>query len=377
MPTGYDVIVVGTGAMGASACWQLARRGARVLGLDRYGVPNAQGSSHGLSRVFRTAYFEHPDYVPLLQRALDGWRALEAASGQSLLTLTGGLYVGPPDCGVVANTLATARRHGLEHRRLSAAQVRAEWPQFALPDGFVGVAERLAGVAAVEETLLALARLATAAGAELRTEAVAGWQADGAGVAVQTEQGSYRARRLVLCPGAFAPGLVQCAAVDIRPTRQVVGWFAPLRPELAGPERFPVWAAELPGGALWYGLAALPGSPGLKLGAHVPDAALDPLDPDRSPRARDAAALLAFAEEWLPADAGELRRLSVCVYENSPDGNFILDRHPAHEHVWLFTGGSGHGFKFAPVIGEILADLALTGRTAHEIGFLGLRRFGS
>jgi sarcosine oxidase len=374
---GWDVIVAGTGAMGASACWQLVQRGARVLGLDRYGVPNAQGSSHGLTRAYRLAYFEHPDYVPLLERALAGWRGLEAQAGEGLLTLTGGLYLGRPGSEVVAGTLSAVQLHGLEHERLEAPAVRARWPQFSVPDGFAAVTEQYAGILRVEASLSALARLATAAGAELRTERVRGWSAQPGGVEVRTDAAAYRADQLVLCPGAFAAELLQTDAVRITPTRQVVGWFEPLRPELAAPGRFPVWAAQWPDGRLWYGFAALPGSPGLKLGSHRPGAAVDPATEPRTATPQEEAELSAFAREWLPDDAGRLTRTSVCLYENSPDGNFILDRHPDHANVLIFCGGSGHGFKFAPVIGEVLADLALEGQTAHAVGFLGIDRLQS
>lgn len=379
----WDVCVVGLGAMGASTAWHCARRGARVLGLDAHSVPNTQGSSHGGSRAFRMAYFEHPGYVPLLRRALELWRELEAQAGTELLHLTGGVYIGLPDSTLVRGSIAAAELHGLDYTLLDQLALCERWPQFAVPEGLVGIHEPLAGVCRVEETIGALARLARDAGAELHEhEAVLDWQVTADGVLVQTEGFEYKTKRLVLCPGAFANSLLKTVAFGITPTRQVVGWFTPEQPQRAGLDSFPVWALELPDGRFWYGFAALPGSPGLKLGSHRPGTAVDPAAEPRQARPAEALELLDFAEEWLPEDTGALAASSVCLYENSPDGHFILGWHPAcarrdvdERRVLVACGGSGHAFKFTPVIGEIMAELALDGVTRHATGFLEARRF--
>jgi sarcosine oxidase len=377
----FDTIVAGCGAMGLSTLWRLAQRGQRVQGFDTHTVPNDRGSSHGGSRAFRLAYFEHSGYVPLLRRALAGWRELEAASGAELLTLTGGLYLGLPASATVQGCAQAAREHGLEHELLDAAALRARWPQFAFFPDAAGVYEPYGGICRVEDTLRALAQLAQNGGAELREqEPVLDWQADSAGVRVVTAQGEYRAARLVLCPGPYAAGLLKTERVRITPTRQAVGWFVPQRPERAGPGSFPVWAAEFPDGQFWYGFAALPGSAGLKLGRHQPGPAIDPQTEPRSLRPAEAVELLDFARRWLPRDAGPLAVTSICLYENTPDGHFVLDWHPDHGprdgtpgRVAIACGGSGHAFKFTPVIGECMAELLADEPAASATAFLRIR----
>jgi sarcosine oxidase len=237
----YDVIVAGIGAMGSAAAWQLARRGARVLGLERFGVPNTFGSHHGHSRVIRQAYFEHPDYVPLLLRAFDLWRELEAESGVLLLEITGGLYIGRPDSEMLAGLAEAARLHRLPHERLNNGDLRRRFPQFNLPADVIGVFEQNGGVLFPERCVAAQASLARAHGAELHEyEPALDWSNNAEGVVVTTAQAEYSARRLVLCAGAWANDLLKEAVVPIVPTRQVVGWVAASgRPELQAAQ-FPV-----------------------------------------------------------------------------------------------------------------------------------------
>jgi len=372
----FDVIVVGLGAMGSGAAFHLARRGVRVLGLEQFSIPHALGSSHGYSRMIRLAYYEHPDYVPLLRRAYELWDELERLSGQKLLYLTGGLYAGPEGGGLVAGSLAAARQHGLEHDRLTAAEVAGRFPQFRLPGDFVAVHEHRAGFLLPEKVVAAHAELALRAGAELHGhETVTAWEADGGGVSVTTSRARYRARHLVFCSGPWTGKVLKGLAVPLLVTRQTLGWVWPRRPELFSLGRFPVWAIERPDGSLDYGFPMMGENPGLKLAHHGPSVPTDPDQVNRNILAGDEEDVRHAIPLYLPDADGPLLSLRVCLYTNSPDHHFILDRHPGHANVTIAAGFSGHGFKFASVIGEALADLATRGGSDLPIAFLGLKRF--
>jgi len=375
--SGYDVIVVGVGAMGSSACYHLARRGASVLGLERFDIPHALGSSHGYSRMIRMAYYEHPDYVPLLRRAYELWRELEGASGQQLLFEVGGVYMGPPDGHVVAGATRAARQHGLEHETLSNAALAERFPQFRLPPQFVGVYEPRAGFLLPEKVIAAQAELALRAGAELRgREEVTHWGADEGGVVVRTPKGEYRGDRLLFCGGPWTSKLVSDLGVELVVTRQVLGWVWPRAPEAFALGTFPVWGIEAADGSLSYGFPMIPDCPGLKVARHGRGPVTDPDAVSREATPADEAEVNDILLRHLPGGAGPLLSMRVCLYTNSSDGHFIIDSHPRHARVLLACGFSGHGFKFASVIGEVLADLALNGKTELPVRFLGLERFG-
>ena len=376
MTNSYDVLVVGVGAMGAAACGQLAKRGVRVLGLEQFGIPNALGSSHGSSRLFRMAYFEHPDYVPLLQRAYSLWRELEAESGQTLLSLTGGLYLGAPTSDLVSGSLAAARTHGLPHEALNRAQIAERFPQFDLPDDYTAIYESQAGFVRPELAVAVMAEQAMRAGATLHGhEPVVGWASDASGVTVETARDTYRAERLVFCGGAWSGHLAKEIGVELVVTRQVMGWVWPRRPELFAPELFPTWALGHDDGTLHYGVPMLPDVPGIKIGYHGRGAVTDPDSVERCPLPGDEDDFRPILQRFLTDADGPTLSLRVCLYTNSPDGHFLLDCHPRHPRVTFACGFSGHGFKFAPVIGEALADLAQSGNSALPIAFLGLNRF--
>jgi len=372
----YEVIVVGIGAMGSSACHHLASRGVRVLGLEQFDIPHALGSSHGYSRMIRMAYYEHSDYVPLLRRAYELWRELEKASGQDLLFEVGGVYMGPPEGHVVAGAIEAARRHGLLYDVLSHADLKKCFPQFHLPDHFTGVFEHRAGFLLPEKVVAAQAELALRGGADLRgREPVLGWDASQSGVTVRTSKGEYRAERLVFCGGAWAGKLVKDLGVELVVTRQTLGWFWPRQPDLFETPRFPVWGIEVADGSLAYGFPMLQDNPGLKVARHGRGAVTDPDHVSRQITPEDEAEVRAILDRHLPDGAGPLLSMRVCLYTNSPDGHFIIDSHPEHQNVTLACGFSGHGFKFASVVGEVLADLALEGQTKLPAQFLGLERF--
>lgn len=366
----HDVIVVGAGGMGSAAILELARRGQRVLGLDRYGPAHALGSSHGGSRVYRQCYLEDPAYVPLLLRAWDRWHAL----GEGCFVPTGGLYVGSPDGDTFGGSLRAAREWGLPHEVLGPAEVADRFPTFALRPGELALYEQRAGFARPERTVATQLRLATAAGAELRfDEPALDWSASPSGVRVRTAAGTYEAGVLVLSPGAWAPEL---AGLDLPMVveRQVMHWLAPSG-DIGPWVDHPVFICG-DGPDQIYGFPAVDGpAGGVKVSFFRAGAPTTPATVDRTVRPAEVAELRQRAREVFPGLDGPALDARVCLYTTTPDEHFVIGRHPAHDTVVVACGFSGHGFKFVPVVGEILADLALDGATRHPIAlFDPLRR---
>ncbi len=365
MPGSYDVIVVGLGGMGSAAARALAARGARVLGFERFTPAHAFGASHGGSRIIRMAYFEHPSYVPLLRTAYDLWARLEQESGRALLSRCGILLVGPPGGELFAGTLRSAREHGLAHEVLDAEQMRRRFPVLRPGDDLVGVYEEIADIISPEAAVEAHLQMAERDGAELHFGTpVRSWSVEGSGVAVRTAAGTYRADRLVLAPGAWASGLLGLPEVPLRVERRLQLWFAPSA-ERAAFAAMPVWMWERPDGLEFYGLPLRDGA--TKVALHNSGVVCDPDTVDRTVTAAEVAEVREVLREPVPALAGELVRASVCTYTLTPDGHFVVAPHPSHPQVAIACGFSGHGFKFTPVIGEVLADLALDGRTGQPI----------
>lgn len=377
MPERYDAIVIGLGGMGTATAFHLARRGQRVLGLEQFELAHERGSSHGLTRIIRLAYHEDPSYVPLLRRAYELWHELESVAGERLLITTGSLEGGPEDGPMFNGALAAAREHGLPHEVLTGEEVMRRYPAYANLDPETRIVlQPDGGFLLSEATMRVHAEAATAHGAELRfEEPVRGWEATGdGGVRVTTDLGTYVAERLVICAGAWARQLVSRLERLAVPERQVLGWFTPRRPELFGVDRFPVFILDVESGS-WYGFPTHDGH-GLKLGwYHHFREPIDPDDPDRSATPRDEAALRAFVERYLPDAAGPTEMLKACMFTNSPDEHFIIDRLPDAAQVTIAAGFSGHGYKFCSVVGEICADLATRGTTRHDIGLFRLDRF--
>jgi sarcosine oxidase len=373
----WDVIVVGVGGMGSAACCHLARRGLRVLGLERFDIPHAMGSSHGVTRIIRLPYYEDPAYVPLLRRAYALWRELEAASGETLLVITGSIDGGPEDGAIFPGALASARLHGLPHEALTGAEVNARWPGYRLPDHARAVFQPEGGFVLSERAIVVHANAAMAAGADIRArERVLGWEArsSGEGVVVSTDRGRYKAARLVLAAGAWMAELAPSLEGFAVPERQVLAWLRPHRPDLFAPSRFPVFNLEVEEGR-YYGLPVWE-VPGFKFGRYHHRAEQGPADAvRREVDAEDEGLLRRFAERYFPEGAGATMALRVCLFTNTPDEHFVVGRHPEFPQVVLASPCSGHGYKFCSVMGEVLADLATGhGATRHDIGFLGLGR---
>jgi sarcosine oxidase len=374
--------------MGSAACFHLARRGQRVLGLEQFGIPHALGSHHGDTRIIRICYYEHPDYVPLLRRAYELWQELERESGQRLLHITGGIYMGHPACEFVAGALRAAAEHGLEHERVSHDDLRKRFPQFRLPQEYVGVWEPSAGFLLPEKCITAHANLALRHGAELHGhEPALEWQADRRGVSVRTSRDTYSARNIVICGGAWSDRLIRDLGVPLKVTRQVVGWVQPRKPELFAFGTMPVWAIDHPDGTQHYGFPMLQGDvfgsarPGFKIAHHWHGPVTNPDTINRTPQPEDENDFRPTLREMIPDADGPLLSMGVCMYTCTADSHFIIE--PPHARprndrpVTIACGFSGHGFKFASVVGEVLADLATTGTTRHPIEFLSTRRFNA
>jgi sarcosine oxidase len=374
----YDVIVVGVGGMGSAACWQLARRGRRVLGLERFDIPHAMGSSHGISRIIRLPYYEDPAYVPLLRRAYELWEEAERETGERLLVITGSLDGGPEDDALFQGALASARLHALPHEVLTGATVNDRFPGYRMQAASRFVWQPRGGLVASERAIVAHVRAAQARGADIRArERVLGWEPRGGGVVVCTDKGSYEAERLILAAGAWMADLVPALRGRAVPERQVLAWLQPHVPELFAPERFPVFNLMVEEGR-YYGLPVYE-VPGFKFGRyHHRGETGTAEDVRREVDAEDEALLRQFGERYFPLGSGPTMALRACMFTNTPDEHFIIDRHPAAPQVIIASPCSGHGYKFCSVVGEILAELATgDGRTRHDIGFLRLDRLAA
>jgi monomeric sarcosine oxidase len=370
----YDAIVLGAGGVGSAAMLHLARRGARVLGIDRFHPPHDRGSSHGHTRVIRQAYFEHADYVPLLVESYRLWRDLENHVGRRFFHQVGLIQVGPQDGQVVPGALRSAARHHLAVEQLASHEIEKRWPGLRAPNDFVGAFEPGAGYLLVEDCVRAHLDAARAAGAEFLGETeVDAWRASGNEVRVQTARGEFTADRLVITAGAWAGRLLSELNVNLAVLRKSLFWFETSAAQYSVAAGFPVFLHELPQG-VFYGFPKLDAR-GVKVAEHSGGRVVDdPLVVDRSIDVEEQQRLVQFLSAHLPGVSTNVTDHVVCLYTMSPDENFIVDRHPAHANVVFAAGLSGHGFKFTSVLGRALAELALDGGTQLPIGFLSLAR---
>lgn len=373
MSESYDVIVVGLGAMGSAAAFQLAWRGQRVLGLDRFTPPHEFGSSHGETRIIREAYFEHPLYVPLVQRAYELWAELEKLSGRSLFKQTGGLMIGPENGAIVSGALRSAREHRLAHELLSAAEVRRRFPALQPTDEQVAVWEPRAGALFPEACIEAHLAQARAHGAELRFgETVLRWEPTADGVRVITTRGEYVAKRLVLTAGAWVSSLLGEFKFPFRVERQVLFWFE--QPKTSGdfaPGNCPIYICEHELGRYFYGFPDF--GTGVKVAGHHEGDAADPDALRREVGTGETESMRRLVAKFLPGANGPLRATAVCMYTNTPDEHFLIDWHPQCDRVLIASPCSGHGFKFSAAIGEVISDLVLSGRSRFDLSLFRLR----
>jgi sarcosine oxidase len=371
----FDVIVIGVGGMGSATVYHLARRGARVLGLERFDIPHDRGSSHGVTRIIRLAYAEDPAYVPLLRRSYALWRELEREAGEPLLFITGGLDLGPRQGRIVSGSLRSCAAHDLPHDVLDAATIQSRFPGYRVPDDIVGVLQPDGGFVLSERAIVAHVDAALALGATVHArEAVEAWEASGDSVRVKTTRGEYRARRLVITAGPWAAQMVPALGALAVPERQVLLWAQPKRPELFRADRFPIFVLEAVEG-IYYGFP-IHGVPGFKLGRYHHRGEHGEADAlDREIHPEDERVLRVALERYFPEANGPTLAMRTCMFTNSPDEHFILDRHPDEPAVAIAAGFSGHGYKFCSVVGEIMADLALEGGSTLDLSLFRLDRF--
>jgi sarcosine oxidase len=372
----FDCIVLGCGGFGSGALYHLARRGVRVLGIEQFGIAHDRGSSHGETRIIRQAYFEHPDYVPLLRRAYELWHELEVESGRQLFHRVGLLTTGPADGEAVPGTVRSSELHGLPLERLTPQEARRRFPTYRVPDELSVVFEPQAGFLEVERCVEAHIQAAVQHGAIVRTEeTVQHWSCEGNTVRVRTDKGEYSAARMIVTAGAWAGRMLAELNLPLNVVRKVVFWFpAPLRHHAANAGNC-TFFFEVNGGQ-FYGFPSIDGQT-VKLAEHTGgETVADPARVDRDLHPTDLPRVADFVRSYLPELNPQPARHSVCMYTKTPDCHFIVDRHPHHPQIVLGAGFSGHGFKFTSSLGEVLAEFAMESRSTLPVEFLSLGRFG-
>ncbi len=372
---GYDVIVIGLGGMGSAAAYHLAARGQRVLGLEKFTAAHDKGSSHGGSRIIRQSYFEDPAYVPLLLRAYELWEQLAADTAREVYRLTGGLFIGPPDCLTVAGSRRASLEWDLPHEILDATAIARRYPTLTPHPEDIALYEAKAGFARPEMTVQAHLDLAETAGAELHFgEPVLEWKETAGGVDVTTTRGTYTSGQVVICPGAWAPQLLAEFDIPITVERQVLYWFQPR----GGTTPFvdhPIFIHEDTTGMQAYGFPAIDGPDGgVKVSFFRKGIPCTPETIDRTVHDQEISEMRDRVSQLVPSLDGPCLHSATCMYSNTPDQHFVIARHPSCENVTVACGFSGHGFKFVPVVGEILADLAIDGATGHPISLFDPKR---
>lgn len=371
----YDAIVIGLGGMGSAALFELAKRGKRVLGIEQFDIAHDMGSSHGVTRIIRLAYHEHPSYVPLMRRAYELWRELESTANEQILHITGSIDAGPPDGSNFKGSLLSCEEHDLPHDVLTSKDLTDRFPGYRLPPETTAVFQGEGGFLLPERCIALFIERAQALGATVHIgERTLEWESTPGGARVTTEHRAYEAESLIITAGAWTSKLLPYLGAAAIPERQVLAWFETLRPDLFTPDNFPVFNLVVEEGQ-FYGFPEF-GVPGFKLGKyHHLEENVDPDTIDRQPNPQDEAVLRDFTEKYFPDAAGATSSMKACMFTNSPDEHFIIDRLPDAPNVAIAAGFSGHGYKFSSVVGEILTDLTLDGKTSHEIGMFRLSRF--
>ena len=382
--TRYDVIVLGVGSMGSSTCYHLAKKGYKVLGLEQFDIPHELGSHAGQSRIIRKAYGEASDYVPLLERAYENWKTLESETGSQVYHKTGLVYFGAANAPFLETVIQSSAKYNIVVNKLTAEECDHKYPQFRLPGDFQRLEEPDAGFLTPERSILLFAQQALLNGAVLRTkEKVLEWRRENGIVTVKTNRGTYQAKKLVITAGPWAGKMIPGLDSKVKITRQALAWVQPKKWDHFTLGKFPCWLLEN-GEYDFYGFPILPvgkfGGPlGLKLALHHPGGEItDPDAVNRNTKESDENVLIQFLNQFMPDGYENTLVMKTCLYTNTPDQNFILDYLPGYEKdVTIAAGFSVHGFKFASVIGEIMADLTINGSTPMPIEFLNAQRFGS
>jgi sarcosine oxidase len=377
----YDVIVIGVGSMGSATCYAMAKRGLKVLGLEQFGVVHELGSHSGQSRLVRKAYFEHPDYVPLLQRAYDCWAQIESEASTQLFWKTGIAYFAPPDNEIIKGVKSAAEMHHLHLEQFSKEEARSKWPQFTIPDTFECLFEPDAGFITPEKAIRIMVNLAEKNGAIIQSnERVLNISVVDSGVEVLTTNKSYIVNRVIVTAGAYTSRILSLK-IPLKVTSQLLAWTEPINHAKVGLGDMICWMiAEENREGLFYGFPQLSetfeGPKGLKLAYHRAGRVLEKIESNSFDSNAEEALLQGVLDEFMPDIKARISEFKQCRYTYSPDEHFVVDFLPGYDkRVIVAAGFSGHGFKFAPVIGEALADLAIAGQTDLPIDFLGMNRF--
>jgi len=383
MNRNFDAIVLGVGSMGSSTCYYLASRGNRVLGLEQFDIPHDQGSHAGQSRIIRKAYFEHPDYVPLLERAYENWKEIEGKTDSQIYFPTGLLYAGKPEEVLIKGVRESAEKYKLNVESLSKSDTKHRFPQFQIPEGYEVLFEPDAGFVTPERAILLFAEQAIRKGAQIHTkEKTASWKKEGDLITVITDKSTYTCKKLIITAGAWAGSVIPGFSSQLKVTRQVIAWVNPKERKPFELGQFPCWMIDdHTQEGMYYGFPVLPvakfGAPiGLKVALHHPGLVSNPDAVNRIPSKEDENHLVEALDKYLPQGYETTHVLKTCLYTNTPDENFILDFLPGYDQqVAIAAGFSGHGFKFVSVVGEIMADLSMKGKTHLPIDFLNAKRF--
>ncbi|SMQ87065.1 sarcosine oxidase [Bacillus sp. OV166] len=376
----YDVIVIGLGAMGSTTAYQLAKRGQRVLGLDQFGPAHDQGSSHGGSRIIRQSYFEDPAYVPLLLRAYELWDEIKRESGEEVMTVTGGLMMGLPDSLTVSGSINSSKQWNLAYEVLEAEDIRRRFPVFNPSPNTIALYEEKAGFVRPELSVYTHLLQAEKHGADLRFfESVQSWEAhpSGEGVRVVTSNGTYEAGKIVISAGAWAPQLLKDLGVSLQVERHIQMFFEPtggIEPFRIGKQPIYIWEAD--DNVQLYGFPSTGiGAEGAKIAFFRKGVACTPETIDRNVYDYEVEMMRDYIAKGIPQLNGRFLQGKTCMYTNTPDEHFVISPYPDHPQVAVAAGFSGHGFKFASVVGEILADLVIDGKTKHPIDLFSPQRF--
>ncbi len=378
-----DYIVIGVGSMGSSTCYHLAKSGATVLGIEQFDVAHERGAHTGQSRIVRKAYFEHPDYIPLLERAYQNWREIEEVSGNKIYHETGLFYGGPQGHVIIENVRAAARQYKIPLLDSTKGDQLEILPLFDLPEGYEWIYEPEAGFVETEKAILSYVEEAKKLGAVIhQQEKVLGWEMIGDGVEVRTSNGNYSCKKIIVTAGPWSAKLIPSINDELKITRQTLMWIKPDEANSFKTPKFPCWFLvdkEKSGAYYGFPIAEINDTKnpiGFKFAYHYPGAETDPDDVDRNITEADKEPLLGFIEKYIPKAKGQVLDVKTCLYSNSKDENFVIDCLRGTEgRVCFARGFSGHGFKFVSVVGEIMADLALKGTTTLPIGFLRADRF--
>ena len=375
----YDVIVIGVGGMGSAACYHLAAAGQHVLGIEQFSIPNSRGSSHGATRILRQGLHENSTYVPMLRRAVELWYGLGNLAEQKLFHPVGSLDVSAPDNAIFQGSLKACWEWDIEHEILDASEVARRFPAMQPGAEMQAVYQPGSGFVLPEPAISSHVNASLALGAEIHGhERLLGWEQLGNGFyRVNTDRGVYAAAQIVMTAGAWIGKLLADSGVPVEAERNVVGWFAPSPAAIADfqPERLPVWIMDSGELGHFYGFPAF-GVPGFKLGRLTHN--LPPSDPDqprREPDLQDEADMRGFIAQYFPGADGPVLSLETCFFENTPDRVPIMDQLPGHEGFWILGGFSGHGFKYAPAIGELAKDLVLGNAPRFSLALFRLARF--